>query len=101
MESPSRSDDGTAGEGVEAVDDGTATEEEDVLEACPNPDCESSRIHRMVPTKSQGRPNGKKWICHDCSYKFDEPAIRERRHPDQIPTHGLARKLAKRNGPDD
>lgn len=96
METRSQSGEGSSGEAVEEGHDGT-TDDEELIEACPNPDCESSRIHRMVPTKSQGRPNGKKWICHDCSYKFDEPAIRKRRHPDQIPTHGLARKLAKRN----
>ncbi len=97
METRPRSGDASADEGVS--DDGDdATDAEELIEACPNPECESSRIHRMVPTKSQGRPNGKKWICHDCSYKFDEPAVRPRRHPDQIPTHGLARKLAKREG---
>lgn len=96
METRPRSGDGAAGEVVEDAEDG-AVDDEELIEACPNPDCESSRIHRMVPMKSQGRPNGKKWICHDCSYKFDEPAVRQRRHPDQIPTHGLARKLAKQN----
>lgn len=98
METRSHAGDGSPGEAVEEADEGT---EEELLEACPNPDCESSRIHRMVPMKSQGRPNGKKWICHDCSYKFDEPAVRKRRHPDQIPTHGLARKLAKQSEADD
>lgn len=64
---------------------------DDEVEACPN--CDSTAIRPNVGNTVRGRDGGEsEFTCSNCSERFDEPEVREKRHSGG-PKRGAAARL--------